>query len=111
MYDPNAQIHFQLHRKDTAAAFLFWFFLGMYGAHRFYMGKTGSAVAMLVITLVSIPLCFVLIGFLTLFAVSIWWIVDAFLICPWINQHNAQLAYATLQHSRSAGYSPLPPPR
>ena len=26
------------------------FFLGMFGAHRFYVGRTGSAIAMLILT-------------------------------------------------------------
>lgn len=33
------------------AAFLLAWFLGCFGAHRFYTGKTGSAVAMLILTL------------------------------------------------------------
>lgn len=32
-------------------AFLLAFFVGVFGAHRFYVGKTGSAIAMLVLTL------------------------------------------------------------
>jgi TM2 domain-containing membrane protein YozV len=32
-------------------AFLLAFFLGVFGVHRFYVGKTGSAIAMLVLTL------------------------------------------------------------
>jgi TM2 domain-containing membrane protein YozV len=31
------------------------FFLGVFGAHRFYVGRTGSAVVMLVFTCLIIP--------------------------------------------------------
>jgi TM2 domain-containing membrane protein YozV len=109
MNDPNALMWYQVQRKDTAAAFLFWVFLGHFGAHRFYMGKTGSAVTMLLIWILSIPLCFILIGFVTYFAVFVWWIVDAFLICEWVNQHNARVAMMLSPHS-SCGQPGLPPP-
>ena len=33
--------------KSRLAATLFAFFLGAFGAHRFYLGKTGTAIAML----------------------------------------------------------------
>ena len=65
-----------------------WFFLGQFGAHRFYLGKAGSAVAMLLIFLISIPLVFVFVGYLGFFTVFVWWIVDAFLIPGWIRTHN-----------------------
>lgn len=33
--------------KSRLAVTLFTFFLGEFGAHRFYLGKTGTAIAML----------------------------------------------------------------
>jgi TM2 domain-containing membrane protein YozV len=75
-------------RKETGVAYLLWFFLGEFGAHRFYLGKTGSAIAMLLIFLISIPLAFVFVGYFGLFAIFIWWIVDAFLIPGWVRTHN-----------------------
>lgn len=38
-------------KKSRAAALAFVFFLGPWGAHRFYAGRTGSAIAQLVLTL------------------------------------------------------------
>lgn len=75
-------------RKETSVAYLLWFFLGEFGAHRFYLGKAGSAIAMLLIFLISLPLLFVFVGYIGLFAVGVWWIVDAFLIPGWIRTHN-----------------------
>jgi TM2 domain-containing membrane protein YozV len=37
--------------KNRTATFLFAFFLGTLGIHRFYVGKTGSGIAMLLLTL------------------------------------------------------------
>jgi TM2 domain-containing membrane protein YozV len=75
-------------RKETSVGYLLWFFLGQFGAHRFYLRKAGSAVTMLLIFLISIPLAFVFVGYLGFFALFVWWIVDAFLIPGWIRAHN-----------------------
>ena len=75
-------------RKETGVAYLLWFFLGEFGAHRFYLGKVGSAIAMLVIFLISVPLAFVFVGYFGLFAIFVWWVVDAFLIPGWVRTHN-----------------------
>lgn len=50
--------------KRILPAFLLCFFLGVFGAHRFYVGKVGSAIAML----------------LTLGGLGIWMLVDLILI-------------------------------
>lgn len=66
--------------KNMVVAYLLWYFLGYFGAHRFYMGQTGTAVTYLVLCLVGIITAIVFIGFFILFGLFIWWIVDAFLL-------------------------------
>jgi TM2 domain-containing membrane protein YozV len=52
------------------------FFIGRFGAHRFYLGYTNSAILMLALELIGwATLCF-LVGWFFLAAVTIWWIVD-----------------------------------
>lgn len=52
--------------KSTAIYLLLLWFVGLFGAHRFYAGKTASAVVMLVLT------CTVFGILIT----AIWWLVD-----------------------------------
>ncbi|MES2020409.1 MAG: TM2 domain-containing protein [Pseudomonadota bacterium] len=51
---------------STGIAYLLWFFLGWISAHRFYLGRPGTAI-------LQILSYFILIGF-------IWLLIDAFLI-------------------------------
>lgn len=83
---------YDAHKKSALIAYLLWWFLGGFGAHRFYLGRTGSAVAMLVITLVSMVLVLVAVGLLGILAIGIWWLIDAFLIPGIVRQHNTRLA-------------------
>lgn len=66
--------------KSPLIAYLLWFFLAAIAAHRFYLGKAGSAVVMLLLCWVGIFTSFLGIGLVLLAAFGIWWIVDAFLI-------------------------------
>ena len=79
-------------KKSALIAYLLWWFLGSLGAHRFYMGRTASAVCMLLLTLSSWVLILVVIGFAGLAAVAIWWLIDAFLIPGYIRRYNMRLA-------------------
>ncbi|RRG18227.1 TM2 domain-containing protein [Weissella viridescens] len=67
--------------KSTVLAYILAIFLGVFGAHRFYMGKTGSGVAMLLITILTLGFGMIITG--------IWDIVDLFLIPGWIKESNA----------------------
>jgi len=79
MYDAN--------RKSVGAAYLLWFFLGGFGAHRFYLGQTGTAIAQLLL---------LLLGWIPLFAgwiiLGIWLLVDLFLIPDIARNANMKLA-------------------
>ena len=56
--------------KSRIAALLLAWFLGCAGAHRFYVGKTGSAITMLILTLTIVG---ILIS-------AIWALIDFFVI-------------------------------
>ena len=62
--------------KSRLATSLLAFFLGYFGAHRFYIGKTGTAMVMLVLGIVGIPLCFVLVGIPIVIGVTVWRLID-----------------------------------
>jgi TM2 domain-containing membrane protein YozV len=72
--------------KSRLATTLLAFFLGGFGAHRFYLGKIGTAVTMLVLTIVGYVLLIVgsvgfspvilAIGYVLVSAVGIWAFVD-----------------------------------
>jgi TM2 domain-containing membrane protein YozV len=62
--------------KDVALAYVLWFFLGIFGAHRFYLGKVGTGIL------------FLLTG--GIFAIG--WIVDAFTLASQVRAANARRA-------------------
>jgi len=62
--------------KSRLATALFAFFLGDFGAHRFYVGKTGTAIVMLVLGLIGWATVWFLVGIPFLVIVGIWRLVD-----------------------------------
>lgn len=62
--------------KSRLATALFAFFLGSFGAHRFYIGKTGSAVAMLALTILGWITVWFAVGIAFFVIVGIWVLVD-----------------------------------
>lgn len=60
--------------KSVGAAYLLWFFLWFFSAHRFYLGRPGSAI-------LQILSYFIIVGF-------IWVLIDAFLIPGMVQQQK-----------------------
>ncbi|TCT45081.1 TM2 domain-containing protein [Martelella mediterranea] len=82
--------------KSTAATYLLWFFVGWAGAHRFYLGRNGSAIAMLLLNIVGWMTFAFLIGIPLVVIWGIWWLVDLFLIPGMIDaQKNSVRNYLT----------------
>lgn len=88
--------------KSKTTAYLLWFFLGGFSAHRFYMGKTGSAIVYL----------------LTGQLLGIGWIIDLFLLGGIVDQYNtnhelktirtATMANASANNANAAAAAPAP---
>jgi TM2 domain-containing membrane protein YozV len=55
---------------------LLWFFLGHFGAHRFYLGHTSTAVTMLILEFVGLATICLIVGYFVLLGIAVWWIVD-----------------------------------
>jgi TM2 domain-containing membrane protein YozV len=92
MSDAALMMQYDASKKSTGIAYLLWFFLGMLGVHRFYLGQTGTGIAILAITLGSFILMAVAIGFVTIAISGIWVLVDLFLIPGMARKHNLELA-------------------
>ena len=81
--DTRALMLFEANKKTALVAYILWFFLGLFGAHNFYLKRTGVAVAQLILSLTIVGLLITVI----------WVLVDAFLIPGWVrNQNNLLLA-------------------
>lgn len=82
----RAQMMYDANRKSAGVSYLLCIFLGGFGAHRFYLGFTGSAVGQLLLGI---------LGWVTLFVtwipLGIWLIVDLFLIPGMVRDQNMKI--------------------
>ena len=62
--------------KSRLITTLLAFFLGTLGIHRFYLGKIGTAVTMLVLTIIGYATMIFIVGIFIVIAVGIWSLVD-----------------------------------
>jgi TM2 domain-containing membrane protein YozV len=96
-------VHHVMHApaKELAVAYLLLFFFGTFGAHRFYLGRNGSAIAMLCLALLGGLTAIFFVGFLLLSALVVWWLVDIFITPGMVREENHR---AALQAQSSVGY-------
>ena len=62
---------------SIVVAYLFWFFIGFLAAHRFYLGRPGTAI-------LQIVLIFLIVG-------VIWWVIDLFLIPGMVRERQDEM--------------------
>lgn len=80
--DTRVLMLFDANKKIAVVAYILWLFLGWFGGHNFYVGRTGVAITQLILTLT-------VIGWII---TIIWVFVDGFLIPSWVRRENNQLA-------------------
>lgn len=103
--DAQALMAFEANKKSTGVAFLLWFFTGGVGGHRFYLGRTGSAVGQLVLSVLGWLTIWFMVGILFLIPVAIWLLVDVFLISGMVEDHNRALMQRLNAAPKRAGSS------
>lgn len=83
----RAQMIYDANKKSAGVAYLLCLFLGGFGAHRFYLGRTASAVGQLLLGV---------FGWITLFLtwipLGIWLLIDLFLIPGIVRKGNMKIA-------------------
>jgi TM2 domain-containing membrane protein YozV len=77
--------------NSVGVAYLLWFFLGALGAHRFYLGRTGTGIAQLLLFIFGWMTIMIGVGAFLLLALGIWVLVDAFLIPGMVQAHKAEV--------------------
>jgi len=80
--DARALLLYDANRKSALVAYLLWFFVGFFGGHNFYLGRTGVAVTQLILSITVIGLLIT----------AFWVLIDAFLIPGWVRRQNNLLA-------------------
>jgi TM2 domain-containing membrane protein YozV len=73
--------------KSMILGYVLWYFLGIFGGHRFYMGRTGTAITQLILSITVVGMI----------ATFIWWVIDAFKLHVWIREHNLVVESNLLQ--------------
>lgn len=69
--------------KNIVVAYLLWWFLGPLGIHRFYLDRTKSGLAQLLLLIFGwIPF------FVGWIALGIWWLLDAYFVQEYVRQYN-----------------------
>jgi TM2 domain-containing membrane protein YozV len=66
--------------KSKTTAALLAFFLGTLGIHRFYTGKTGTAILMLILGILGYATVVFVVGYFILSALGLWILIDFIMI-------------------------------
>ena len=80
--DARVLMLYEANKKTALVAYLLWFFLGLFGGHNFYLGRTGVAVTQLILSITLVGMTITIV----------WVLVDAFLIPGWVRRQNNLLA-------------------
>lgn len=104
------QVHAQIKMKDVGLAYVFAIFLGGFGAHRFYLGRAGSAIAMLLMWQIGLATVVVGVGLLLVVPTAIWMIVDLFTMRGMVRESNERLMREAQHMHNIVGAAPQWPP-
>lgn len=68
----------QTQTRDVGVAYILLLIAGLFGAHRYYVGRQSSAITMTILTLTVVGAV----------VTAVWWIVDLFLTAGLVAEYN-----------------------
>jgi TM2 domain-containing membrane protein YozV len=89
--DAVAMMRYDANKKQVIVTYPLWFFLGMFGIHRFYLRRWISGLILLLLTAISGALYIVWIGVILMAIPGLWWLIDALLIPGMVRDYNNDL--------------------
>ncbi|MBN2869802.1 MAG: NINE protein [Campylobacterales bacterium] len=89
-HENSTTLSINVEGKNMVIAYVLWWFLGWAGIHRFYLGKTQSGMAQLLLFIVGWATSVIFIGFAFLAVLGIWWLLDAYFVQKYVSEYNEQ---------------------
>ncbi len=77
--------------KSVFLVYIILLFVGVLGIHSFYLGKTTSAIIMLLCTVLGLLTLPIVVGAVFLVAVGVWCVVDLFLVPGLVTENRTAL--------------------
>lgn len=94
-----SMMEYDANKKSAGVAYILWFFFGMLGAHQFYLKKSASGTAILVLTITSILSMAFVVGFILIIFVAFCVFIDVFLIPGLVRDYNNRLIARFRMHA------------
>ena len=89
--DTERMMRYDANRKSVLVAYILWFFLGLFGIHRMYLGRWTSGLLMLALHGLSWLTWWIAIGMIGFAFLGLWWLIDALLIPGMTHGYNNRL--------------------
>gem|GEM_PF-1384435 len=83
-------------QKDVGVAYLLAILLGGFAAHRFYLGRIGSAVLFILLWWGGWLTAGFVVGIFLLIAAAVWWILDLCFLPAAVREENARAAQSSV---------------
>lgn len=77
-------------QQNVVLAYILWWFLGMFGAHRFYTGQSKGWLY-IVLFIVGIITLFIAVGYFIFIGMGIWWLIDGFNLHKVVKLQNLEV--------------------
>jgi TM2 domain-containing membrane protein YozV len=77
--------------KSVGLAYILWFFFGLIGGHRLYLGYKTSGMAMLGLLVLALVTAAIVVGGAIFAGLCVWALVDAFLIPGMVQEQKNEI--------------------